>query len=1141
MVAGTPSSPASPFSSTIGFAGDVDYIRVNLVQNATYRFLVEGVAANGMPALADTFFRIRDGRNSSITNPLPLSPTDRDTHDQAAGTNAQVDFVAPYSGPYFVSVGAGGTNYTTLTGGYRVTANLITASPSLPANHNPVAIANSYEAVLGRTINGNVLGNDTDQDLNTLGADVVSSLVTSRGGVVDILANGVFQYIAPSTGGTGTDTFAYTVRDGAGGSAVGSVTINLTQAISAPQYPNFTNGSDVVNIPANVYGWIYYALDGNDIMTGSPGHGYQVFGGEGDDTFFATGQGGVLHGGPGNDYFVPSAGGGNEYFDGDTYYEFNNDSDTADFSQLSNRIVANVSNGTVVSGTATYSISLIENIIGTNLGDEIRGVGTGNTLSIDNIYTGLGGIDVLFGYVGNDDLYGGADDDSLYGGDGNDNLFGGDGADDLHGGNGSANDGHNYIDGGAGNDTVYGGALDDVLTGGDGNDFVGGDDGFGQPGNDRLIASAGNDRLRGLDGIDTADFSNAPAAATGANLITVAGWGTTTLEEIEIIVGSEFDDQFTAMTGIIEMRLGGGSDFAFATGDMTISGDAGNDFLFGTTGSETFYGGTDNDRLFMNDGRNTGFGGDGDDLLLGGLGVDEFYGDNGDDTLKGGLANDTLDGGSNGSVGDTADFSDATGALAVVLDATGSAVVSASGIGTDTLTGIENLIGGSAGDTLTGNASANALYGGIGVDILAGGSGADFMAGGADSDYYYLDDTGDVVSEAAGAAEGTSDQVFFTNVSGATLSANVEYGFSLGTTATLTGNSGDNVLIGAYASVAQTLYGGDGNDFVSGTPVADALYGGAGVDDLRGRGGNDQMFGGDGNDSYYVEQVGDVVSENAGTVAGVTDIIYSSVDLTMAANVEYLFSYGAAINLTGNSGHNAMLGVYSGHGVTLSGAGGNDLLYGSNYADSLIGGADNDTMFGDAGNGDSAADTLTGGAGNDTYFLKDASDVAIELANDGTDVVYAATNYTLLANFETLFIYGAATSGTGNGAANALIGSYNNTGVSLDGVAGNDTIIGGGAADTIIGGAGADVLTGAGGNDFFRFAAGDANGDAINDFNGNGAGAGDALIFSGYGAGATLAQIGATQWRITYNGGASTETITFNNAATIHASDYAFA
>ena len=72
------------------------------------------------------------------------------------------------------------------------------------------------------------------------------------------------------------------------------------------------------------------------------------------------------------------------------------------------------------------------------------------------------------------------------------------------------------------------------------------------------------------------------------------------------------------------------------------------------------------------------------------------------------------------------------------------------------------------------------------------------------------------------------------------------------------------------------------------------------------------------------------------------------------------------------------------------------------------------------------------------------------------------------------------------------------------------------------------------------FNAGQANGDTIVDFNGAAELAGDELLFQGFGAGATFLQTTATTGVITYNGGASIETITFSNGATIHASDYSF-
>jgi len=122
---------------------------------------------------------------------------------------------------------------------------------------------------------------------------------------------------------------------------------------------------------------------------------------------------------------------------------------------------------------------------------------------------------------------------------------------------------------------------------------------------------------------------------------------------------------------------------------------------------------------------------------------------------------------------------------------------------------------------------------------------------------------------------------------------------------------------------------------------------------------------------------------------------------------------------------------------------------------------------------------------------------------------------------ETLVLQGGAgLQGFGNALANAMFGNSGN--------------------NTLDGGDGADILTGNAGNDTFVFHAGQANGDTVVDFAGNGAAAGDSLHLVGYGAGATFTNIDATHWQINFNGGASHEIITFMNGAAIDASDVLF-
>jgi Ca2+-binding RTX toxin-like protein len=136
-------------------------------------------------------------------------------------------------------------------------------------------------------------------------------------------------------------------------------------------------------------------------------------------------------------------------------------------------------------------------------------------------------------------------------------------------------------------------------------------------------------------------------------------------------------------------------------------------------------------------------------------------------------------------------------------------------------------------------------------------------------------------------------------------------------------------------------------------------------------------------------------------------------------------------------------------------------IIGSNFNDTLVGGAGSNKLEGRAGDdyldGGADADILIGGSGTDTYIVNHAGDVVQETsAADGLDTVYTSVSYTLSAFVESLIASGSdAISLTGNGLNNTIIGNGANN--ALNGGGGDDVLSGGGGADFMDGGAGNDV------------------------------------------------------------------------------------
>ena len=280
-------------------------------------------------------------------------------------------------------------------------------------------------------------------------------------------------------------------------------------------------------------------------------------------------------------------------------------------------------------------------------------------------------------------------------------------------------------------------------------------------------------------------------------------------------------------------------------------------------------------------------------------------------------------------LGNTLDLSGFTPASTVDLHA--GAFSSANGmvdnIGIALGAHIDTAVGGAGADKLTANDDGDTLTGNGGNDILTGGAGVDTLTGGAGDDTYYVANSAAAIVElAAGGHDLVYSSVTYTLpsfVEDITLTgaANID----------ATGNNQSNVMNGNDGD--NVISGGDGNDTIFGHGGNDTLYGGAGADKLDGGTGADHMIGGAANNTYWVDNTGDVVTEDAG--AGI-DTVNSSISYTLADNVEILnlLAGSGAIDGTGNGLNNTIAGNESANHIT--GGLGQDALTGGGGADTFV-------------------------------------------------------------------------------------------------------------------------------------------------------------------------------------------------------------
>ena len=725
-----------------------------------------------------------------------------------------------------------------------------------------------------------------------------------------------------------------------------------------------------------LYGW-----EGNDTLYGNLGDDH-LYGGDGNDK---------LYGGEGNDWLNGETGNDNLYGGaGDDTYFFN-------IGDGEDTITEGKGNDRIVFGEGIQEEDIRVSRDSRDL--YLTNMESGDRIRVQNFFSNADNIveEVVFAdgtrwgleeiydraryYYGTDvrDIINASDsnrnapsleDDYIYGGAGDDLLYGNSGNDKLYGE--------------AGNDILYGGTGDDLLVGGTGNDNLNGEAGDDTylfnigDGEDTITEGKGNDRIVFGEGIQEEDIR---ISRDSRDLYL------TNMESGDRIRVQNF---FSYGDNIVE-------EVAFADGTIW-----GLEEIYDR--ARYYYGTEGNDNINASDSNRNApsleddyiYGGAGDDLLYGNSGNDKLYGEAGNDILYGGTGDDLLVGG----------------------------------------TGNDNLNGGAGDDTYFFNI-------GDGEDTITEGKGNDrivFGEGIREEDIRISRDSRDLYLTNMESGDRIRVQNFFSNADYIVEEVVFEDGTIWGLeeiydraryyygTDVRDVISGSDSNPNAPSLEDDYIYGGAGDDILSGNNGNDELYGEAGNDTLNGGNGDDPLVGGSGNDNLnggsgddtYLFNIGDgddTITEGKGNDRIVfgegireEDIRVSrdSRDLYLTnmesgdrirvqnffSNADYIveevvfadgtiwgleeiydrarYYYGTdekdIINAKDSNQSAPSLEddyMYGGAGDDiLSGNNGNDELYGEAGNDTLNGGTGDDLLVGGTGN-----DSLNGGSGDDTYLF----------------------------------------------------------------------------------------------------------------------------------------------------------------------------
>lgn len=633
-------------------------------------------------------------------------------------------------------------------------------------------------------------------------------------------------------------------------------------------------GNDIIgNSQRDIEGYSGGALPG-----GMPFFGNTVTGGLGNDTIYGSKQG--------DTYYFNSGDGSDVIFEANAFYTTGKYEDKIIFGEgitLENTIFTGVNNDLIITfknsndkitikdhyivdaGRGDAKIELIQFSDGrqifeseftqiglTKFGTELNDVIYG-TNSYGDVIFGLAGNDTISGLNGNDTIYGGEGDDILDGGYGADFLIGGAGNDtignssqDKEGNIGPVLTGINFygntITGGKGNDTIYGSRYGDIYNFdiGDGIDTI-----IEQKYN--YTSQLYDDRIIFGPGVS---IENIQLQLSGDSLI---------------IKFKGYTDSIT-ISGQLSSNNTAIDHFVFSDGTIWSKEEVLQKALVqkGTDANDVITG-SDNPAL-----TDIIYGGAGDDVISGYGGADKIYGESGNDTLKGGNDNDYLDGGDGNDILDGGYGSD------VLIGGDGNDTI---GLGQYDIDGHWTTLPTGTifyGNIITGGKGDDTIYGSNYGDVfnfnIGDGKDVIYENSWTNSSELYTDrivfgdliNPSNIILNSSGSDliitfQGSSDSIILKNqLNGGTAQID-RFVFQDGTTwsqseinnraLVKTGTDANDTLNGNNtATYGDTIYGGAGNDIISGLGGADKLYGEAGNDNIKGGNENDYLNGGDGDD-----------------------------------------------------------------------------------------------------------------------------------------------------------------------------------------------------------------------------------------------------------------------------------------------------